>query len=64
MFRLSFTLFGNGSGNENVISTQRATNLQAESRPNQSLNLTEPTIDEIAAREFAATKLDSVASAQ
>ena len=53
IFRLSFTLFGNGSGNENVISAQRATNLQAESRPNQSLKLTEVAIDDFAARWFA-----------
>ena len=53
MFRLSFTLFGNGSGNENEISAQRATNLQAESRPNQSLKLTEVAVDELAARQYA-----------
>ena len=41
-------LFGNGSGNENVLSTQRATNLQAESRPNQSLKLTEAAVDDFA----------------
>ena len=48
-------LFGNGSGNENVLSTQRATNLQAESRPNQSLKLTEGAVDNFARAKLGVT---------
>jgi len=58
MFRLWFTLFANGSCNENVINTQPTANLQAESRPNQSLKLTEVAVDEFAARQFAENEVN------
>ena len=50
MFRLWSAQFGNISGNENVINAQPTANLQAESRPNQSLKLTGPAVDDLAAR--------------
>jgi len=50
MFRLWYTLYRIVSGNEKAISTKRATNLQTQSRPNQSLKLTELAVDDFAAR--------------
>ena len=58
MFRLWSTQFGNISGNENVINAQPTANLQAESRPNQSLKLTEVAVDEFAARQFAENEVN------